>query len=128
MEGVIVAEWQRFIVVETNFAVFAYSDSPLRISLLALFADLVPAPSSPEPSPLPHPFRSLPHLACLGASLGLSPQRYQLAGMAVGDLTRKSVRRGFAKGITALQIIKFLQVPVTPFPPGARDPLSSRCP
>ncbi len=39
---------QRFIIVETNLAVYAYSHSRLRVALLALFTEMVLGPSAPS--------------------------------------------------------------------------------
>lgn len=64
-----------FIVVETNYHVYAYTDSTLKIALLALFSDML----------------------------------YRFPNMCVGVITRESVRRALADGITAEQIIHFLK-------------------
>jgi len=64
-----------FIVVETNYHVYAYTESTLKIALLALFSDML----------------------------------YRFPNMCVGVITRESVRRALADGITAEQIIHFLK-------------------
>ena len=79
-----------FIVIETNYRVYAYTSSTLSISLLGLFVDLT----------------------C------------RFPNLAVGIVTRESVREALMNGITADQIIRFLtknvhpqlknQVPVVP--------------
>jgi len=64
-----------FIVVETNYHVYAYTDSTLKIALLALFSEML----------------------------------YRFPNLCVGVITRESVRRALADGITAEQIIHFLK-------------------
>ncbi|XP_060582380.1 general transcription factor IIH subunit 4-like [Ruditapes philippinarum] len=66
---------QGFIVVETNYRLYAYTDSPLNIALLALFTEML----------------------------------YRFPNMAVGNLSRDSVRAALMRGITAEQIISFLR-------------------
>lgn len=63
-----------FIVIETNYRIYAYTSSPLQINILNLFARL----STIYPN------------------------------MVAGKITRDSVRRAVARGITADQIITFL--------------------
>lgn len=63
-----------YIVVETNYRVYAYTDSPLQIAVLALFAEL----------------------------------QYHFTNMVVGVLTRESVRQAIHGGLTAEQIIRYL--------------------
>eukprot|EP01018_Ginkgo_biloba_P021117 Gb_25777 [translate_table: standard] len=64
-----------FVVVETNFRVYAYSSSKLHSEILRLFARL----------------------------------EYQLPNLIVGAITKESLYTAFANGITAEQIISFLQ-------------------
>eukprot|EP00252_Welwitschia_mirabilis_P000935 TRINITY_DN10920_c0_g1_i1.p1 TRINITY_DN10920_c0_g1~~TRINITY_DN10920_c0_g1_i1.p1 ORF type:complete len:459 (+),score=80.13 TRINITY_DN10920_c0_g1_i1:354-1730(+) len=64
-----------FVVVETNFRVYAYSTSKLHAEILRLFTRL----------------------------------EYQLPNLIVGAITKESLYRAFAYGITAEQIILFLQ-------------------
>ncbi|CAO1419613.1 unnamed protein product [Diamesa serratosioi] len=64
-----------YIIVETNYRVYAYTDSKLQISLLALFAELL----------------------------------YRFPNVVVGVLTRDSIRQAFRGGITAKQIISYLE-------------------
>ncbi|KAI9669710.1 MAG: RNA polymerase II transcription factor B 52 kDa subunit [Alyxoria varia] len=63
-----------FIIVETNFRIYAYTDSPLRISVLSLFTKL----------------------------------HTQYPNMVSGKITKGSVRRALATGITANQIVSYL--------------------
>lgn len=63
-----------YIVVETNYRVYAYTDSQLQIAILALFCEL----------------------------------QYHFSNMVVGVLTRESVRQAIQGGLTAEQIIKYL--------------------
>eukprot|EP00051_Salpingoeca_urceolata_P031610 m.12257 g.12257 ORF g.12257 m.12257 type:complete len:477 (+) comp4211_c0_seq2:239-1669(+) len=69
-------EDKRFLVVETNFRVYAYGHSDLKVELLDLFTERV----------------------------------YRLPNLAVANITRESVRAAFLRGITARQILRFLQV------------------
>ncbi|KAJ2476237.1 RNA polymerase II transcription factor B 52 kDa subunit [Coemansia sp. RSA 2320] len=63
-----------FVILETNCRLYAYTDSPLQISILNLFVHLVS----------------------------------RFSNFVTGALTRDSVRRALARGITADQIITFL--------------------
>lgn len=63
------------IVVETNYRVYAYTDSNLQVALLALFTELL----------------------------------YRFPNLVVGVLTRDSVRQALRGGITAEQIISYLE-------------------
>jgi transcription initiation factor TFIIH subunit 4 len=65
-----------FLIVETNYRVYAYTDSPLRIALLSLFVEL----------------------------------KYRFPKFCLGYLTRDSVRKALRSGITAEQIINFLNM------------------
>jgi transcription initiation factor TFIIH subunit 4 len=67
---------EQFVIVETNFHVYAYDASDIKLALLTLFVEL---------------HCHLPH-------------------MTVALLTRESVSRALNRGITAAQIIHFLQV------------------
>ena len=63
-----------FIIIETNFRIYAYTDSPLRIAVLSLFTKL----------------------------------HTQYPNMVSGKITKASVRRALATGITANQIVSYL--------------------
>jgi len=85
-----------FLVVETNYRVYAYTDSGLQIALLGLFTEIL----------------------------------YRFPNLVVGVITRDSCRQAFRGGITAGQIIKFLQQqvhstslasPGPPVPPTVTD-------
>lgn len=69
-----------YIVVETNYRVYAYTDSELQIALVALFCEMM----------------------------------YRFPNLSVGVFTRESVREALRNGITADQIIKFLQMHAHP--------------
>ncbi|XP_055531849.1 general transcription factor IIH subunit 4 [Wyeomyia smithii] len=64
-----------YIVVETNYRVYAYTDSNLQVALLGLFTELL----------------------------------YRFPNLVVGVLTRDAVRQAFRGGITAEQIISYLE-------------------
>lgn len=64
-----------FIIIETNYRLYAYTDSPLQISILNLFCSL----------------------------------KSRFANLVIGRLTRNSSRRAMANGITADQIVQYLQ-------------------
>ncbi|KAK4271531.1 hypothetical protein QN277_020215 [Acacia crassicarpa] len=66
---------QGFVVVETNFRVYAYSTSKLHCEILRLFSSV----------------------------------EYQLPNLIVGGITKESLYNAFENGITAEQIISFLQ-------------------
>uniref|UniRef100_A0A1Q3F3U2 General transcription factor IIH subunit 4 n=1 Tax=Culex tarsalis TaxID=7177 RepID=A0A1Q3F3U2_CULTA len=70
-----VAQDKGYIVVETNYRVYAYTDSNLQVALLGLFTELL----------------------------------YRFPNLVVGVLTRDSVRQAFRGGITAEQIISYLE-------------------
>ncbi|KAI9828180.1 MAG: RNA polymerase II transcription factor B 52 kDa subunit [Phylliscum demangeonii] len=63
-----------FIVIETNYRLYAYTSSPLQIAVLALFSRL----------------------------------SLRFPNMVVGRITRHSIRRAIAMGITSDQIIAYL--------------------
>lgn len=63
------------IIVETNYRVYAYTDSNLQVALLGLFTELL----------------------------------YRFPNLVVGVMTRDSVRQAFRGGITADQIISYLE-------------------
>lgn len=63
------------IVLETNFKLYAYTNSPLEIAILNLFVSL----------------------------------KTRFANMVIGQLTRESIRNALYNGITADQIIRFLE-------------------
>ncbi|ELT91478.1 hypothetical protein CAPTEDRAFT_18660 [Capitella teleta] len=64
-----------FIVVETNYRVYAYTNSSLKVALISLFCSMM----------------------------------YRFPNMAVGVVSRDSVREALSRGITAEQIINFLR-------------------
>jgi transcription initiation factor TFIIH subunit 4 len=64
-----------YVIVETNYRVYAYTDSKLQISLLALFTELL----------------------------------YRFPNVTVGVITRDSIRQALRGGITAKQIISYLE-------------------
>ncbi|XP_027080328.2 general transcription and DNA repair factor IIH subunit TFB2-like isoform X2 [Coffea arabica] len=66
---------QGYVVVETNFRMYAYSTSKLHCEILRLFARV----------------------------------EYQLPNLIVGAITKESLYKAFQNGITAEQIISFLQ-------------------
>ncbi|KAI8340757.1 RNA polymerase II transcription factor B subunit 2 [Chlamydoabsidia padenii] len=68
-------EEQGFVILETNYRVYAYTDSPLQIAVLNLFVQL----------------------------------QSRFRNMVAGVITRDSVRNALIKGITADQIISYLQ-------------------
>ncbi|XP_013137381.1 PREDICTED: RNA polymerase II transcription factor B subunit 2 isoform X1 [Papilio polytes] len=64
-----------YIVVETNYRVYAYTQTSLQVALLGLFTELL----------------------------------YRFPNLVVGVVTRESVRQALRGGITADQIIRYLQ-------------------
>uniref|UniRef100_A0A0N4ZFQ3 General transcription factor IIH subunit 4 n=1 Tax=Parastrongyloides trichosuri TaxID=131310 RepID=A0A0N4ZFQ3_PARTI len=64
-----------FIISESNYRVYAYSDNDLQLAILSTFTDML----------------------------------YRFDDLAVGVLTRDSVRKALSVGITAKQIITFLR-------------------
>ncbi|XP_027346022.1 general transcription and DNA repair factor IIH subunit TFB2 isoform X4 [Abrus precatorius] len=74
---------QGFVVVETNFRVYAYSTSKLHCEILRLFSSL--------------------------GTCDVSRVEYQLPNLIVGAITKESLYNAFENGITAEQIISFLQ-------------------
>ncbi|KAI7907563.1 RNA polymerase II transcription factor B subunit 2 [Cokeromyces recurvatus] len=66
---------QGFIILETNYKLYAYTDSPLQIAVLNLFVQL----------------------------------QSRFKNMVTGLITRDSIRNALVKGITAEQIIYYLQ-------------------
>lgn len=63
-----------FIILETNYRLYAYTDNPLQIAILNLFVSL----------------------------------KSRFPNLVVGSLTRESVKRALANGISADQIISYL--------------------
>ena len=74
------ARHEAFLLVETNFRVFAYTDRPLQVELLRTFVQVT----------------------------------HRLAGCVVGRITRASVRRALMAGISAAQLLHFMQVHAHP--------------
>ncbi|KAF7803467.1 RNA polymerase II transcription factor B subunit 2 [Senna tora] len=72
-----------FVVVETNFRVYAYSTSKLHCEILRLFSRY--------------------------ATKHLLNVEYQLPNLIVGAITKESLYNAFENGITSDQIISFLQ-------------------
>ncbi|KAI0703764.1 transcription factor Tfb2-domain-containing protein [Cytidiella melzeri] len=68
------AQTQGFIVLETNYRLYAYTDNPLRTAVLNLFVTL----------------------------------KSRFPNLVVGAITRESVKKALANGITADQIISYL--------------------
>lgn len=68
------------IILETNFSVYAYTNSPLEIAILNLFVTL----------------------------------KTRFANMVIGQITRESIRSALLNGITATQIINFLEAHAHP--------------
>ncbi|XP_045525898.1 general transcription factor IIH subunit 4 isoform X2 [Pieris brassicae] len=66
---------QGYIVVESNYRLYGYTQSTLQVALLGLFTELM----------------------------------YRFPNLVVGVITRESVRQAFRGGISAQQIIKFLE-------------------
>lgn len=64
-----------FIIIETNYRIYAYTSSPLQIAVLSLFTQL--------------------HMC--------------FPGMITGRLTRESIRKAISYGITADQIVTYLE-------------------
>ncbi|KAG2226782.1 hypothetical protein INT45_005747 [Circinella minor] len=71
---------QGFIVLETNYRIYAYTESPLQIAVLNLFVQL----------------------------------QSRFRNMVAGVITRESVRNALIKGITARQIISYLETHAHP--------------
>ncbi|TFK50203.1 transcription factor Tfb2 [Heliocybe sulcata] len=71
---------QGFIVLETNYRLYAYTDNPLQTAVLNLFVSL----------------------------------KYRFPNLVVGSITRESVRKALANGITADQIISYLSTHAHP--------------
>ncbi|KAH7325299.1 transcription factor Tfb2-domain-containing protein [Rhizoctonia solani] len=69
-----------FIILETNYRLYAYTDNPLQTSVLNLFVAL----------------------------------RSRFPNLVVGHITRESVKRALVKGISAEQIISYLETHAHP--------------
>ncbi|CAE6382582.1 unnamed protein product [Rhizoctonia solani] len=69
-----------FIILETNYRLYAYTDNPLQTSVLNLFVGL----------------------------------RSRFPNLVVGHITRESVKRALVKGISAEQIISYLETHAHP--------------
>ena len=69
-----------YIIIETNFRIYAYTSSPLQIAILQLFSNL----------------------------------KMRFPNLVTGKLTRDSIRRAVAMGITSTQIISYLQTHAHP--------------
>ncbi|CAK9437254.1 uncharacterized protein LODBEIA_P16320 [Lodderomyces beijingensis] len=74
------ANVQESVIIETNFKIYAYTNSPLEIAILNLFVQM----------------------------------KTRFANMVCGQITRESVRNALYNGITADQIIKFLETHAHP--------------
>ena len=73
--GTEIGQWKRGIIVESNFMLYAYTDSEVLIVLLDLFS---------EPST-------------------------RLPNLYIAKITRRSIRDAFRRGISAAQVIRYLQ-------------------
>ncbi|EPQ53971.1 transcription factor Tfb2 [Gloeophyllum trabeum ATCC 11539] len=71
---------QGFVILETNYRLYAYTDNPLQTAVLNLFVTL----------------------------------KYRFPNLVVGSITRDSVRKALANGITADQIISYLSTHAHP--------------
>jgi Transcription factor tfb2 len=71
---------QGSVIIETNFKIYAYTNSPLEIAILNLFVQL----------------------------------KTRFANMVCGQITRESIRNALYNGITADQVIKFLETHAHP--------------
>lgn len=69
-----------YIVLETNYRLYAYTTSSLQIALLGLFSEIL----------------------------------YRFSNIVVARVTRESVRQSFRGGITAAQIVRFLNMHAHP--------------
>ncbi|PSR74255.1 hypothetical protein PHLCEN_2v9999 [Hermanssonia centrifuga] len=74
------AQSQGFIILETNYRLYAYTDNPLQTAVLNLFVTL----------------------------------KSRFPNLVVGAITRESVKKALANGITADQIISYLTAHVHP--------------
>ncbi|XP_058128708.1 general transcription factor IIH subunit 4 [Anopheles ziemanni] len=83
-----------YIIVETNYRVYAYTDSNLQVALLGLFTELL----------------------------------YRFPNLVVGVLTRDSVRQAFRGGITAEQIISYLEQHAHPTMLNVEQAINSKSP
>lgn len=75
-----IAASQGSIILETNFKMYAYTNSPLEIAILNLFVNL----------------------------------KIRFSNMVCGQITRESIRKALLNGITADQIIRFLETHAHP--------------
>ncbi|OWA51380.1 General transcription factor IIH subunit 4 [Hypsibius exemplaris] len=69
-----------YIIVETNYRIMVYTDSPLKIAVVSYFSDML----------------------------------YRFPNLALGMITRESIRRALMKGISTDEIIKFLRMHAHP--------------
>jgi transcription initiation factor TFIIH subunit 4 len=88
------AQDKGYIVVETNYRVYAYTDSNLQVALLGLFTELL----------------------------------YRFPNLVVGVLTRDSVRQALRGGITAEQIISYLEQHAHPAMLNVESAINSKSP
>ncbi|KAL4704880.1 hypothetical protein ACJJTC_019458 [Scirpophaga incertulas] len=117
-----------YIVVETNYRVYAYTQSALQVALLGLFTELVYryrwwtgaalAPSTAAADPprgyivveTNYRVYAYTQSALQVALLGLFTELvYRFPDLVVGVLTRESVRQALRGGITAQQIVHYLE-------------------
>ncbi|ODV68521.1 RNA polymerase II transcription factor B subunit 2 [Hyphopichia burtonii NRRL Y-1933] len=75
-----IASAQGTVIIETNFKIYAYTNSPLEIAVLNLFVNL----------------------------------KIRFSNMVCGQITRESIRHALLNGITADQIIRFLETHAHP--------------
>lgn len=78
-----------FIIVESNYRLYAYTDSRLQIALIALFCEI----------------------------------HYRFPNIAIGLITRDSVRQALKSGMSAQQIINYLMMHVHPTVKDAQHPI-----
>lgn len=78
-----------FIILESNYRLYAYTDSRLQIALIALFCEI----------------------------------HYRFPNVAIGLITRDSVRQALKSGMSAQQIINYLMMHVHPTVNNKPDPI-----
>lgn len=89
-KGIMERHREGYIVVETNYRVYAYTSSDLQVALIGLFAEML----------------------------------YRFPNLAVGVITRDSVRQAFRGGITRNQITRFLRMHAHPVQQDAHAKIS----
>ena len=89
-KGIMERHREGYIVVETNYRIYAYTSSDLQVALIGLFAEML----------------------------------YRFPNLAVGVITRDSVRQAFRGGITRNQITRFLRMHAHPVQQDAHAKIS----